>query len=144
VNAAVELHDSEVVAVVQSEGAVVVRLSAYVHRSSGRPGFDPGSGWSQAVDLVFADGVVECSPVELPFTLDDGRVSGGAELAGMLPLPASVPSAVHFEARGLHKERLAVRGSGLEVVPVAEATFVETFPGAKHAEPGAAADRPRE
>jgi hypothetical protein len=35
------------VAVEPAAGAVTVRLAAYVHRSDGRPGFDPGSGWSR-------------------------------------------------------------------------------------------------
>jgi hypothetical protein len=129
VNAAVELHDSEVVAVTSAAAAVVVRLSAYVHRSDGRPGYDPGSGWSQPVELVFAGGVVEEQPAELPCTLDDGCVAGGAEFKGLIPLPASVGSAVLFEARGLYGELLAVRGAGLEVVAVGEGRFVESFPG---------------
>ena len=45
VNAAVELHDSLVVVVDSIAGVVTVRLRAYVHRSNGRPGFDPGSGY---------------------------------------------------------------------------------------------------
>src|SRR5262245_6521240 len=35
------------VAVEPAAGAVTVRLAAHVHRSDGRPGFDPGSGWSR-------------------------------------------------------------------------------------------------
>ncbi len=139
-NAAVELHDSEVVAVESAVGAVVVRLAAYVHRSEGQPGFDAGTGWSQPVTLVFAGGVVDERPAVLPCTLDDGFVSGGVVLDGLLPVPESVGSPVRFEARGLYGERLVVRGTGLEVVAAADGVFVETFPGTKHAEPNAAAD----
>ena len=35
------------VAVEPAAGAVPVRLAVDVHRSDGRPGFDPGSGWSR-------------------------------------------------------------------------------------------------
>lgn len=133
-NAAVELHDSQVLAVESVGGAVVVRLAAYVHRSDGRPGFDPGSGWSQAVELVFARGEVEERPAGLPCTLDDGVVSGAVTFDGLVPLPASVESSVTFEARGLYGERLVVRGARLEVVSVGEASFVESFPGTSHVE----------
>jgi hypothetical protein len=133
-NAAVELHDSDVVAVESGAAAVVVRLAAYVHRSEGRPGIDSGSGWTQPVELVFAGGIVEERPPGLPCTLDDGRVSGRVEFAGMVPLPASVSSAVRFEAQGLCGERLAVRGTELKVVAVGEAVFVESFPGTRQAE----------
>lgn len=139
-NAAVELHDSQVVAVESVAGAVVVRLAAYVHRSDGRPGFDPGSGWSQLVELVFAGGVVEEQPAELPCTLDDGGVSDGATFDGLVPLPASVGSSVRFEVRGLYGERLAVRGAGLEVIAVAEGAFVESFPGTRHVAPGTSSE----
>src|SRR5436190_21801707 len=128
-NAAVELHDSEVVAISRVAGAVVVRLSAYVHRSSGRPGIDPGSGWSQAVEFTFACGLVDTLPAELPCTLDDGDVSGSVEFVGMVPLPLSVRSLVLFKARGVHGEPVGIRGYGLEVSPVTEAVYVEEFPG---------------
>ncbi len=128
-NAAVELHDSQVLGVVSLAGAVVVRLAAYVHRSVGRPGFDPGTGWSQSVDLVFAGGVAEEQPAVLPCTLDDGDVSGGATFDGLVPLPVSVGATVRFKARGLYGERLAIRGAGLEVVSVTEGVFIESFTG---------------
>jgi hypothetical protein len=135
VNTAVELHDSDVVAVAPVGTAVIIRLAAYVHRSDGRSGIDPGSGWSQWVELVFTDGVVEERPAELPCTLDDGGVSGGAEFAGMIPLPTTVGTRVWFEARGLCGERLTVRGTGLKVVAVGEGTFIESVSGTSQTEP---------
>jgi hypothetical protein len=85
-------------------------------------------------------GVIEEQPAELPCTLDDGCVLGGATFDGLVPLPASVASSIRFEASGLYGERLAVRGAGLGVVPVAAGVFVESFPGARQAEPPAAPD----
>jgi hypothetical protein len=103
VNAAIEIHDSELAAVAPTENGVIVRLApAYVHRSRARPGFDAGSVWSQPVELLFTSGVVEEQPPELPCTLDDGSISGGAEFRGMVPLPCVVETAVRFEARNLH------------------------------------------
>jgi hypothetical protein len=140
VNAAIEMHDSQVVAVQSTAGAVIVRLVAYVHRSDGRPGSDAGTGWSQLVDLVFAGGVIEEQPIKLPCTLDDGCVSGDATFAGLVPIPASVKVAVRLVARGLSGEVLAIRGEGLDVVPVSEGQFVELFPGDKSAEQSLAAE----
>jgi hypothetical protein len=77
VNAAIEIHDSELAAVAPTENGVIVRLApAYVHRSRARPGFDAGSVWSQPVELLFTSGVV--------------------------PLPCVLETAVRFEARNLH------------------------------------------
>lgn len=128
-NATIELHDSTVIAIESRAGSVVVRLDAYVHRSEGRPGIDPGSGWSQTVDLVFAGGVVEKQPSELPCWLSGGNVSAGVASAGMIPLPSSVLSSVRFEAIGLSGDQLIVRSERLEVVEVGEGRFVEAFPG---------------
>lgn len=91
-----------------------------MHRSNGRPGVDPGSGWSHPVDLVFTAGVIEERPDGLPFTLADGTVSGGTTFDGFIPLPPSIGLAVCFEARGSCGERLAVRGMGIVAVAAAE------------------------
>jgi hypothetical protein len=131
VNAAIEIHDSELAAVVETPNGVIVRLApAYVHRSTVRPGIDAGSGWSQPVEMLFVSGVVEGPLPELPCTLDDGSVSGGAEFRGMIPLPCGVETAVRFEARSLHGELVVIRGVGLKVKAVGEASYVEEFPGA--------------
>jgi len=127
--AVVELHDTTVIAIIQNADTVVVRLSASVHRSDGRPGYDPGSCWSQVVDLTFVRGVVEEQPAELPCTLDDGQLLGTVEFDGLIPIPADLPSAIRFDARGLYGERLVIRGSGVRIVPLTEAVYVEAFPG---------------
>jgi hypothetical protein len=131
VNAAIEIHDSELAAVVSTQTGLIVRLApGYIHRSVERPGFDAGSGWSQPVELLFASGVIEGQLPELPCTLDDGSISGGAEFRGMIPLPCVVETAVRFEARNLYGDLVVIRGGGLEVKAVGEASYVEEFPGA--------------
>ena len=129
-NAAIELHDSEVAAVVATpEGGVVVRLApAYVHRSAGRPGIDAGSGWLQAVELAFASAVIEGPLPELPCELDGGTLTG-VESRGMVPLPYATDAAVHFEAHTLTGGRISARGRGLTVRAAGEARYVEEFPG---------------
>jgi hypothetical protein len=130
VNVAIEIHDSELAAVLPTQNGVIVRLApAYVHRSLARPGFDAGSGWSQPVELLFEFGVVEGQRPELPCTLDDGSISGGAEFRGMIPLPCVVETPVRFEARNLVGDLVVIRGVALEVKPVGEASYVEEFPG---------------
>ncbi len=129
-NAAIEFHDSKLLGIDETGGAVILRLSAYVHRSTGQPGRDAGTGWSQQVELVFAGGVVEHRPTELPpFTLEDGQVTGGIEQDGEIPVPVSIPAAVRFDGHGLYGERLVVSGIRLEVRATGEAVYVESFPG---------------
>src|SRR5262249_61391180 len=74
-NAAIEIHDSVLNAIAAAQDRVTMWLDpAYVHQSSGRPGYDPGSGWSQAVEIVLFGGQIETPLPEMPCTLDDGRV----------------------------------------------------------------------
>jgi hypothetical protein len=61
--------------------------------------------------------------------LDDGSISGGAEFCGVIPLPYVVETAVRFEARTLHGDLVIIRGVGLEVKAVGEASYIEEFPG---------------
>jgi hypothetical protein len=131
VNAAIEFHDSTVIAVETNDAAVVVRLDAYIHRAVGRPGFDAGTGWSQIVEMIFKVGIVEERPDALPCTLDDGSVSGAETFDGLISLPESVDSAVRFEAHGLYGERLVIRGQGLTVIATGEPQYVEAFPGSQ-------------
>jgi hypothetical protein len=127
-NAAVELHDSHVIAIETTDSSVIVRLDAYVHRTTGRPGVNAGTGWSQTVDLIFKDGIVDENTLELPCWLSDGNLSPVADSAGMIPLPTSIPSPVRFEAFAFSGDKLVVRGNTLTAVATSEATFIEHVP----------------
>jgi hypothetical protein len=130
-NAAIEMHDSKLAEVVSSPNGLIVRLDpAYVHRSALRPGFDGGSVWSQPVEIHFASGFIEGQLPELPCTLDDGSVSGGAEFRGMIPLPCVMATAVRFEARNLEGDLIVILGAGLEAKVVGEPIYIEEFPDA--------------
>jgi hypothetical protein len=53
-NRHIELHDSRIARIDISPGAVQLQFDrAYLHQSTGRPGIDPGTGWTQAARLVF-------------------------------------------------------------------------------------------
>ncbi len=47
----------------------------------------------------------------------------------MIPLPCVVETSVCFEAVNRQGDRIVVRGSGLNVNAVGEASYVEEFPG---------------
>lgn len=130
-SAIIELHDSRVVGITPSSGSVIVRFRpAYVHRSEGRAGFDPGSGWVQDIDLVVSEAVLESSFTEMPGELDDGSLSVDNEVfENAIPFPLDVRGAVRFSAVSLNGERLVIQGTGATTVPVGEARYVEQFPG---------------
>ena len=85
---ALELHDSSVDNVDLSGGNATVHFShAYIHKSKGMPGRDPGTGWSQEALLVLFE-VAACGPLPtLPETISDGFLEVGGIKHTLLPLP---------------------------------------------------------
>jgi hypothetical protein len=130
VNASVEFHDSQLTAVMQTAEGLFVRLEpAYVHHSTGRPGFDPGSGWLQPVELIFANGIVTGQFPELPCTLADGQISGDVKYDGMIPLPVEIRCAIQLELRSIEGHQIVIRGNSLRMRAVGDANYVEEFTG---------------
>lgn len=112
-----------------SGGALhVVFESAYVHRSSGQPGIDAGSGYAQPAEMVFSE--AQYSEADGPCTgaVSDGVISTeGAKFENVVPLPFSalghVSATITFVSGGV----LKVTGRGVSCVATGPARFVETF-----------------
>jgi hypothetical protein len=69
-NQAIELHDSELSAVVVHEDSVEVLLqSAYIRRSAGDPGKDADTGWLQSATLTFSGASQLEIPTRLPYAI---------------------------------------------------------------------------
>ena len=83
-----ELAESRVSYVVQEYGIAVVHFSfAYIYKSKGKPGRDPGSGWSQEAELVFQDAELSDPLPPLPNTIADGYLEVGGIKHEIIPLP---------------------------------------------------------
>lgn len=134
-NQILELHDSEV-AMVRFDGgtAVIVFSHAYVHRSEGKPGEDPGTGWSQRAELVI-EGVSE---TKLPHAWPCRIYDGSLELAqivhnNVIPIPL-----VHDGRTKLRLDvadgddnftSLEITGNRVCLTLLGEASYIEEFPG---------------
>ena len=129
-----ELHDSVVSSVTLHGSDVVVVLNpAYVHESAQRPAVDPGTVYTQAVELRFAQATwTDTLPVDVEPELSSGIVQfDGHAFDNIIPLP--------FEARGSVKATLAygyldavleVKGFEFRCKAVGPAHLLEAFPGA--------------
>jgi len=130
-NSAIELHDSEVTAVVRDGEAVRVEFGpAYVHRSTGRPGMDSGEGYLQAADLVFSGVATLDEEGTCRGTVSDGSISvGDRELANVLPLPlvlvGKVSAVLHFASGGV----LRIHAGEVSCVLRGAARYVEPYEG---------------
>src|SRR3954466_11398265 len=74
----IEFHDSEVSAIINSGGDMLVQLSAYVHRWEHRDGSWVGTGWMQPVRIVLKNARSQSQTLSTPTELTDGCVRVGA------------------------------------------------------------------
>ena len=126
-NEAIELHDSELVAVSFSDGEAVVSFSAYIHRSTGTPGVDAGSGWSQPATLAIASASMS-SVVELPLSVADGSLRIGDALHdNCIPSNGTFDGPIELHLHFHLSESLTIRGERLTIALHGEPSYVEDF-----------------
>jgi len=130
-NRIIELHDSEVAAITEVGSQIVVFFShAYIHQSEGRPGWDPGSGWSQSAALVFSEAILEGELPEFPAEIWDGTlVVGGDRLNNQIPAPFVHAGEVALRLKVGLPEDLWIRGRGATLTLLGDAVYVEEFSG---------------
>jgi hypothetical protein len=129
VNEGIELHDSELSAVSFRDGSAVVSLSpAYVHRSSGVPGTDVGSGWSQPATLTFTGTSPVPIPTELPAWVSEGLLRIGDTVHNnLIPSSGSFEGAVEFSIALVTGEALIIRGQRISIQLHGEPSYIEEF-----------------
>ena len=83
-----ELHDSRVSRIEWLDGVATIHFShAYIHKSKGKPGNDPGSGWSQEAELVLREAAASGPLPPLPNTISEGYLEVGGIRHELIPLP---------------------------------------------------------
>ena len=132
-NCAIELHDTELSSIKERRRTVVVSFSgAYLHKSTGKPGWDAGSGWVQAAELVFKDAALPIVSADLPEDVSQGDLTIGTEtLHNVIPLPLDYVGPVKLVIRlSGYPQPIYIRGGGVRLKLLGEPTYVEEFPGA--------------
>jgi hypothetical protein len=83
-----ELHDSRVSQIDLSDGFAAIYFShAYIHKSTGTPGRDRGTGWSQEARLVLPGAIASGPLPVLPNTISEGFLEVGGIRHELIPLP---------------------------------------------------------
>ncbi|MHB8412824.1 MAG: hypothetical protein ACYDDI_12890 [Candidatus Acidiferrales bacterium] len=87
-NSLIEIHDSVLTLVETQAKQVKLSIEAYIHKSTGVPGVDPGTGWVQNVILTIEGGSFEGNAESLPCDLYDGTLQINEEsMENMIPIP---------------------------------------------------------
>jgi hypothetical protein len=130
-NEAIELHDSELAAMTLTDETVVLSFHpAYVHRSAGRPGFDPGSGWSQDATITILGAGTEAFPNLLPAVVSAGFLRVASHIyENVIPAPANFAAAVVFNLALVNGESITVSGRHITIVLSGSACYIEEFEG---------------
>jgi hypothetical protein len=127
-NAAVEIHDSTLEAIKSTGDDLVAVIDAYVHRSVGRPGVDPGTGWSQLLELRFLKGKTSGDVGSDPIELLDGRIIlSGETFKNIIPLPLDHLGLSRLELESWNDVRVVIEGDGVSATLAGPPEYVEEF-----------------
>lgn len=125
-SSALELHDSRIDHVNVSGADAVVHFShAYIHKSRGKPGRDPGTGWSQEALLVISGAETTAPLPSLPSAISDGYLEVGGIKHTLLPLPFKRKVDVKLSLVFTDGMRLQITGHGAVVELLGKAIFLE-------------------
>ena len=126
-NREIDLHDSNLAAVEEADGSVVIRFApAYVIASGDEPAKSGGTGWSVDVDIVLHDAALKTSPAILPCWISDGFVGlAGCARMYLLSLPSSLEGDLTVYLITENAEELLIKATRMEVVMIGEPVFAE-------------------
>ncbi|MEJ2686142.1 MAG: hypothetical protein P8124_02850 [Gammaproteobacteria bacterium] len=127
-SSALELADSRVSAIEVVDGVATVQFShAYIHKSRGRPGRDPGTGWSRQAALVLDEAVCSGPLPALPNTVSEGYLEVGGIRHELLPLPFKRKVAAQLALTFVDGARLEVCGHRPVVELLGTPIYLEEF-----------------
>lgn len=128
-NQAIEMHDSECLAVeVDEEGRGSVLLDAYVHRTADELGSHRGEGGVQRIRMKIDAMTVEGDVGVLPAYVYMGSLTVGNSVQyNMVPFPTAYRETVHLSMTLLDDGRvILVSGNGISIEVEGEFRFIET------------------
>ncbi len=132
-NQAIELHDACLVSITNHGDAPALWFApAYLHRSSGRPGVDPGTGWTQSAKLTIL-GASTLAPVTLPAEVSCGWLRiGEVVYHNVIPAEGTFDADIEFSAVLFAKDftwrhEITIRGIQLTITLEGEPAYVEEF-----------------
>lgn len=129
-NAALEFHDSTISSAQEAKGTLRLLFSeAYIHRSEGRPGIDPGAGYIQPAELVFSGAEWHGLSPECTGALSDGTLTVGGKSLSLIPVPFSAAGELKAEFIFVSGAVLSVSAESVACSCSGEPRFVETYGG---------------
>jgi hypothetical protein len=128
VNSAFEFHDSKVstVNLVGSDLELIFE-PAYIHRSVGKPGIDPGQGFNQKVHLKLGEAMWIGVLKDCFGTLSDGTLTHEGKTSNLLPIPFESTGGISISLIFQSGERLFVEAKSAKCAAAGPEFFIENF-----------------
>ncbi len=137
-NSLIEIHDSVLTSVETQGKRVRLSFEAYIHKSKGVPGVDPGTGWVQNVVLTIEDASCEGKFQSVPCDLTNGSLEiNGEHMSNEIPIPLDRSGKIVLTLLAKWTgEKLIARGARISLELLGEAQYVEEVdfskPRARH------------
>lgn len=123
---AFELYESRLSELLLEGEDVRLRFSyACVHKSSKRPGQDPGSVWSQALDLVLHEASLLSPLPVLPDQVFEGSLDMGGIAFEFIPIPCDYHGVARLDLGLQSGGRLSVVGVRPTIEPMGTPIRIE-------------------
>lgn len=127
-NVALEFHDSNVGAILGADGSLRVLFSrAYTHHSTGRPGFDAGSGYLQPAELVLSQAVLSGPAAGCVGRVSDGELVVDGQPMSLVPLPFTASGNVTLSLTFTSGASISVSAASVSSWATGEGEFIETY-----------------
>jgi hypothetical protein len=125
-NEAFEFHDSVLMRIDRAGDEIHFLFDAYVHRSSGDPGVDPGTGWTVDVELILSGAESRSIVPNLPASIWDGALRiDESEFSNVVVLPLEVSGNIALRIELMSGEIVEATATRAKLVVVGPYTFVE-------------------
>lgn len=123
-----ELHGSRINCIELIQGIVTIHFShAYIYKSKGRPGRDPGTGWSQEAILFMNDATISTPFPELPSTISEAYLEVGGIKHELIPLPFKRKVNATFWVRFENNTEIEIEGKRPYIELSGKSFFIEEF-----------------
>ena len=128
-NEIIELHDTKVDRICQNgNNSVVLFSEAYIHRSVGRAGIDPGTVWIRSATITFKDGVITGTLPILPLRISEGVIQiGNNESSNAISLPLDCAGDVYLSLQFENGTKVTISGKSSTLVFTGTEQYLEQF-----------------
>jgi hypothetical protein len=127
-HAAIEWHDSDLIAITDQPPTLILDLRAIVHRSHGDPGTEAGSVWVQSAAVVLTNGRQNGPTPALPRTIADGQVwTDDNDYENVIHCPFTSNGPASLDLALSSGESLRIDADQLTITFTGEPEFLEDF-----------------